>query len=38
MVLEATERTEAPPIAQVFDLTLARAAYAALQREGWQPR
>jgi ABC-type nitrate/sulfonate/bicarbonate transport system substrate-binding protein len=38
MIMEATERTDAPPLAQIFDLSLARAAYAELQREGWQPR
>jgi ABC-type nitrate/sulfonate/bicarbonate transport system substrate-binding protein len=38
MIMEATERTDAPPLAQIFDLSLARTAYTELQREGWQPR
>jgi hypothetical protein len=37
VLVSAGEVKEAPPISQVFDLRLAREAYADLQREGWHP-
>ncbi len=37
VLVAAGEVKEAPPLAQVFDLRLAREAYAELQREGWKP-
>ncbi len=33
----AMELREPPAVSQVFDLRLAREAYAELQREGWKP-
>jgi NitT/TauT family transport system substrate-binding protein len=37
VLVAAGEVKEAPPLSQVFDLRLAREAYADLQREGWRP-
>jgi NitT/TauT family transport system substrate-binding protein len=37
VLVAAGEVPEAPPLSQVFDLRLAREAYADLQREGWKP-
>jgi hypothetical protein len=31
------ELKETPTVGQIFDLRLAREAYAELQREGWKP-
>ncbi|HLH27155.1 MAG TPA: ABC transporter substrate-binding protein [Chloroflexota bacterium] len=37
VLVTAGEVKETPPLSQVFDLHLAREAYAELQREGWKP-